>query len=78
MEHERSQCVGNGEDQVHIRNWQEFLLAGRQPLLSGIVQTLGAMPVSATVVRDGYGMTASTTAVPVASERCRSATFDGR
>jgi len=78
MEHQRSQCMWNCENQVYIGHCKEFLLASRQPLLSGIVQTLRAMPVPAAVVRDGYGMTASTTAVSVASESCRATTLDSR
>jgi hypothetical protein len=70
--------MGDCKYKVYIRNCKKFLLAGRQPFSPRIVETLRAMPVTAAVVRDGYGMTASTTAVPVTSERCRSATFDGR
>ena len=78
MEYQRSQYVWNCEDQMYIGHGQEFPLASGYPLFSGIVQTLGTMPVPAAVVRDGHGMAASTTAVPVASECCRSATLDGR
>ena len=78
MKRQRRKCVRNRKNQMDVRNGQEFLLAGRQPLFPGIVQTLRAMAVAAAVIRDGYDMTTSSTTVPVSSKRRRPATPDGR
>jgi hypothetical protein len=78
MKRQRSNCVGNRKNQMHVGNGEEFPLAGRQPLLPGMVQTLRTMPVPAAVVRDGRDLTASSTTVPVPSKRCRPATLDAR
>jgi hypothetical protein len=47
MKRQRRKGVGNRKNQMDVRNRQEFLLAGRQPLLPGMVQTLRTMPVAA-------------------------------
>lgn len=68
VEHQSRQCVWKSKYEMYVRNRQQFLLTSRQPFLPGIVQTLWAMPVPAAVIRDGYGMAASTTTIPVTSE----------
>jgi hypothetical protein len=77
MKRQRRECMGNCEYNVHVRNRQEFLLTGRQPLSARIVQTLRAMPVAAAIVRDGDYMTTLRTAVPMPSERCCPTTLNG-
>lgn len=78
MKRQKRKCVRNRKNQMDVWNGEEFPLAGRQPLLPGMVQTLRTMPIPAAVVRDGCDMTASRTTVPVSSKRCRPATLDGR
>ena len=77
VEDQRSQPVGNGKDQVHIGNIQEFLLARGQPLPAGIAETPRAMPIAAAVVRDGDDMAARTTTIAVPAKSCRATVLDG-
>ena len=77
MKRQRRKGMGDRENHVQVRNSQEFLLTGGQPLPSRSVQTLRAMPVAAAVVRDGDYMTTLRTTVPVPSERCCPTTLNG-
>ena len=78
VEDQRSQPVGNGKDQVHVGNIQEFPLTGGQPLPAGIAETPRTMPVAAAVVGDGDDMAACRTTIAVPTQ-CRCATVcDGK
>ena len=77
VQEQRGQDVRDCEDQMNVGNREEFLLPGRQPLFSGIVQTLGTMPVPAAVVRECDGLAASGTLIQVPTKCCRPAAFDG-
>jgi len=72
-----SEPVGKRKNQVHVRNVQEFLLAGSQPPPAGIAETPRAMPVAAAVIGDGHDMAASGTTVAVPAERRRATAYDG-
>jgi hypothetical protein len=63
---------------MDVGNGQQFPLTSRKPFIPGIGQTLRAMPITAAIIGDGDNMTASRTTIPVTSERCSPATFDGR
>ena len=45
--------VGHGEHDMEVTGGQEFAFAGRHPALARLRLALGAVPVSARVVRDG-------------------------
>jgi len=51
-EHKRVEFVGEGEDDVEVRNGKQIFFPGLYPLLFFEELALGAMPVSAGVVRD--------------------------
>src|SRR5713101_5888827 len=50
---ERSQFPRQGEDEVHIAGRQQLSFPRLEPTQAGVALTLGAVPVSARVVRDG-------------------------
>ena len=50
---ERSQFPRQGEDEVHIAGRQQLSFPRLEPAQAGVALTLGAVPVSARVVRDG-------------------------
>ncbi len=66
-----------GEDHVYVAGRQEFLSARLQPSVAGLGLTLGTVPISAGVVRDG-AIPAAGTLIAVPAERGRAATLDGR
>jgi hypothetical protein len=61
---------------MEVASGQEFSLAGRQPTLARLGLALGAVPISARVVRDGL-MTAARACIPVATQRCGTTTLNG-
>ena len=66
-----------GEDYVHVAGGQEFLPARLQPTVAGLGLTLGTVPISARVVRDG-AIPAAGTLIAMPAERGGAATLDGR
>ena len=50
--------LGHSEHHMEVAGSQEFSLAGRQPTLARLSLALGAVPISARVVRDGLMSTA--------------------
>ncbi len=66
-----------GEDLVYVAGRQEFLSARLQPAVAGLSLTLGAVPISARVVRDGAISTAGTL-IAMPAERGGATTLDGR
>lgn len=75
---QRSQFVRKGEDHMHVGNRQQFPTASQEPFISRVGLALWAVAVATGVVRDGHGMAATRTSVPMAAERRRSTAFDGR
>jgi hypothetical protein len=68
--------MGHSEHNMEVAGGQEFSLAGRQPTLARLRLTLGTVPISARVVRDGL-MTAAQASIPVATQCCGAATLNG-
>jgi hypothetical protein len=73
-----SQLVWKSKNQMHVGNGQQLPFTGGQPLPAGIAETPWAMPIAATVVRDGHDMAASGTTVAVPTECCRTTVLDGK
>src|SRR5271163_2507656 len=53
LQGERSQFPWQGEDDVHVGDGQQLSFPRLEPAQTGVALTLGAVPVSARVVRDG-------------------------
>ena len=70
------QLVGDGEDDMHVVDRQQFLAARGEPLVASVGLALRTMPGAAGVERDGL-MAALATAIQMAAERCRAAVLDG-
>ena len=64
------------EDDVHVADGQQFLLARRDPVVAGRGEALGAMPIPAAVVREGRLRT-PLTAIPMPAQRGRAALDEG-
>ena len=71
------QKMRKGEDHVHVAGGQEFLLARLEPAVAGLGLTLGTVPISARVIRDG-AIPAAGTLIAVPAECGGAATLDGR
>src|SRR5579872_2622818 len=52
LQRQRSQLVGQGEDDVRIRNWQEFLSPVGKPLVACPAVAFGAVPIATRSVLD--------------------------
>ena len=65
----------NGEDQMEIRQIEQFSLSGCNPALASLCLTLRSVPVPAGIIRDGL-MTALRTLIDVAAQRRRAAASD--
>jgi len=65
----------DAEDQVVVVHRQQFLLPGTQPFLPCVGLTLGAMAISAGVVRDGL-MPATNALIAMAAECGCTASLD--
>jgi len=68
--------MGHSEHNMEVAGGQEFSLAGRQPTLARLGLALGAVPISARVVRDGLMSTAQAR-IPVATQCCGAAALNG-
>jgi hypothetical protein len=77
LQRQGCQKMRKGEDHVHVAGGQEFLPTRLQPTVAGLGLTLGTVPISARVVRDGAIPTAGTL-IAVPAERGGAATLDGR
>ena len=64
-----------GENDVEVRNAEEFFLSCGEPALASLCLALGTVPVSAGVVRDGL-ITALRTLIDVAAQRSGAAASD--
>src|SRR5450756_239169 len=60
--------VGHSEHDMEVTGGQEFAFAGRQPALASLCLALGAVPVSARVVRDSL-MTAARAGIAMTAQR---------
>src|SRR5208282_4273239 len=74
---ERSQFPRQGEDEVHIAGRQQLSFPRLEPAQAGVALTLGAVPVSARVVRDG-SMSAVRALITMSTQRCGAAACDGQ
>src|SRR6266567_2906551 len=74
---ERSQFPRQGEDEVHIAGRQQLSFPRLEPAQAGVALTLGAVPVSARVVRDG-SMSAVRALIAMPTQRGGAATCDGQ
>ena len=70
------QLMGNGEDDMYVVDWQQFLAASGEPLVASVGLALGTVSGAAGVERDGL-MAALAAAVQMTTERRRAAVFDG-
>src|ERR1019366_7818940 len=68
--------VGHSEHDMKVTGGQEFAFAGRQPALARLRLALGAVPISARVVRDGL-MTAARADIAMTAQRCGAAAQNG-
>jgi len=66
----------HSEHNMEVAGGQEFSLAGRQPTLARLGLALGAMPISARVVRDGL-ISAAQARIPVTTQCCGAAALNG-
>src|SRR6266496_3323083 len=64
--------MGYGEHNMEVAGGQEFALAGRQPTLARLRLALGAVPISARVVRDSL-MIAVRAGIAMTTQRCGAA-----
>ena len=74
---ERSQFPWQGEDGVHVAGGQQLTLPRLEPAQAGVALTLGAVPVSARVVRDG-SMSAVRALIAMSTQRGGAAACDGQ
>src|SRR5271155_1800935 len=74
---QRSQFSRHGEDDVHVTGGKQLPLPRLEPAQAGVTLTLGAVPVSARVVRDG-SMSAVRALIAMSTQRCGSAACDGQ
>jgi len=72
--HERQprEDLRHREDDMHVADRQEFLLARRHPLVAGGGEALGTMPIPAAVVREAR-LRARITAIAMPAQRRRAA-----
>src|SRR5687767_877826 len=70
LQRDGCQLVGKGEDDVEVRDVEEFTLSGGEPFGSCGGLTLGAVPVAAGVVGDLF-VAAGIAAKLVTAKRCR-------
>jgi len=68
--------VRHSEHDVEVAGGQEFAFAGRQPALASLRLALGAVSVSARVVRDSL-MTAAGAGIPMTAQRSGAAAQNG-
>src|SRR5258708_3177541 len=68
--------MGHSEHNMEVAGGQEFSLAGRQPTLARLRLTLGAVPISARVVRDDL-MSAAQAGIPVTAQCCGAGALNG-
>src|SRR5208282_1981168 len=74
---QRSQFPRQSEDDVHVAGRQQLSFPRLEPAQAGVALTLGAVPVSARVVRDG-GMSAVRALTTMSTQRCGAAACDGQ
>ncbi len=74
---QRSQFPRQGEDDVHVAGGQQLPFPRLEPAQAGVALTLGAVPVSARVVRDGR-MSAVRALITMSTQRGGAAACDGQ
>jgi len=74
---ERSEFPWQGEDDVHVAGGQQLAFPRLEPAPAGVALTLGAVPVSARVVRDGR-MSAVRALIAMSTQRGGAAACDGQ
>ena len=67
LQRQHIEFVGHGEHDMEVTGGQEFAFAGRHPALARLRLALGAVPVSARVVRDSL-MTATRTGIAMTAQ----------
>ena len=77
LQGERSQFPRHGEDDVHVTGGQQLPFPRLEPAQAGVALTLGAVPVSARVVRDG-SMSAVRALIAMSTQRGGAAACDGQ
>ena len=68
--------VGNGEDHVKVRSGQQFLFPSGDPARARLGLTLGAVPITTRIIRDGL-KSALRAGIEVTSERGGAAVLQG-
>jgi hypothetical protein len=63
------------ENHVHIRDIQQFLFAGSEPLIASVGLALSAVAITTRVIRDGL-MTAARALIQMAAQRRCAAALD--
>src|SRR5450432_2664343 len=74
---ERSEFPRQGEDDVHVAGGQQLSFPRVEPAQAGVALALGAVPVSARVVRDG-SMSAVRALIAMSAQRGGAAARDGQ
>jgi len=76
LKRQHVQLMWNAENDMEVSSRQNFLFARGQPTLARLCLALGAMPVTAIVIRDGL-MAATGTRVEMATQSCCTAVLNG-
>jgi hypothetical protein len=76
LQDELGELVGKGEDNMDVGDRQEFVLASRDPFIAGSALAFWAMPIAATVERDG-AIAAARALVTVPAQSRRATACDG-
>jgi hypothetical protein len=77
LQRQSGEPTGKGEDDMDVGGGQEFSAARLKPTVPGVSLALGAVPVSARVVRDG-AIPAARTLIPMPTQGGGTAALDGR
>src|SRR5208282_2009993 len=77
LQGERSQFPRQGEDDMHVVSGQQLSFPRLEPAQARVALALGAVPVTARVVRDG-GMSAVRTLIAMSTQRGGTAACDGQ
>ena len=76
LQRQHIEFVRHSEHDMEVTGGQQFAFAGRQPALACLGLALGAVPVSARVVRDGL-MTAVRAGIAMTAQRSGAAAQNG-
>src|SRR5271157_1177281 len=76
LQSQHVEFMGHSEHDMEIAGGQKFALPGRQPALAGLRLAVGAVPISARVIRDGL-ITAERALIAVTTQGSGTAALNG-